>query len=91
MPIALRWRSGYFSLAFSACSLVVNGFDSGVNSRPTYLKSSHRSTILGMGVYSTGFPGVRNVARLSECQSHLARISLEKFGDWREIRRLERL
>jgi hypothetical protein len=63
--IAFRWRSGYFSLAFSACSFVVNGFDSGVNSRPTYLKSSHRSTILGMKVYSTGFTDLRNVTPTS--------------------------
>jgi hypothetical protein len=55
MPIVLRSRSGYFSRAVSACSFVVNGFDNGVNSRPTYLKSSHRSKILGMRVYSTVF------------------------------------
>jgi len=45
-PIVLRRRSGYFSRAFSACSLVLNGLDNGVNSRPTYLKSSHCSTVL---------------------------------------------
>ena len=45
-PIVLRRRSGYLSRAFSACSLVLNGLDNGVNSRPTYLKSSHFSTIL---------------------------------------------
>jgi hypothetical protein len=33
-PILLRRRSGYFSRAFSACSLVLNGLDNGVNSRP---------------------------------------------------------
>jgi hypothetical protein len=35
-PIPLRRRSGYFSRAFSAFSLVLNGLDNGVNSRPTY-------------------------------------------------------
>ena len=37
-PIPLRKRSGYFS-PFSACSLVLNGFDNGVNSRSTYSKN----------------------------------------------------
>jgi hypothetical protein len=36
-PTFLRRGSGYFSRAFSACSLVLNGLDNGVNSRPTYL------------------------------------------------------
>ena len=45
-PILLRRRSGYFSRAFSACSLVLNGLDNCVNSRPTYSKSNHRSIIL---------------------------------------------
>ena len=53
-PIVLRRRSGYFARAFSACSLVLKGFDSGVNSRPTYLNSSHCSTIFGIPeTYST--------------------------------------
>src|ERR1700739_2909563 len=64
MPIALRWGSGYFRLAFLACSFVVNGFDRGVNSRPTYLKSSHRSTILGIRVYSTRCSGVRKLTTM---------------------------
>jgi hypothetical protein len=46
-------ESGYFSRAFSACSLVLNGLDNGVNSRPTYLKSNHCSTILVITPYST--------------------------------------
>jgi len=54
MPIPLRSRSGYFCRAFSACSFLLSGLDSGVNSRPTYLKRSHRSMILGMRIYSTG-------------------------------------
>ena len=45
-PILLRRRSGYFSRAFSACSLVLNGLDNGVNSRPTYSKSNHCSIVL---------------------------------------------
>jgi hypothetical protein len=45
-PILLRKRSGYFARAFSACCLVLNGLDNGVNSRPTYLKSNHCSTVL---------------------------------------------
>jgi hypothetical protein len=61
-PMLLRSRSGYFSRAVSACSFVVNGFDSGVNSRPTYLKNSHRSAILGLRIYSTGCADLRNVA-----------------------------
>ena len=49
-PIVLRSRSGYFSRAFSACSLVLKGFENGVNSRPTYLKSSHRSTNMALSI-----------------------------------------
>jgi hypothetical protein len=45
-PIPLRKRSGYFSRAFSACSLVLNGLDNSVKSRPTYSKSNHCSMIL---------------------------------------------
>ena len=45
-PMLLRRRSGYFSRAFFACSLVLNGLDNGVNSRPTYSKSNHRSVVL---------------------------------------------
>jgi hypothetical protein len=45
-PIPLRRRSGYFSRAFSACSLVLNGLDNGVNSRPTYSKSNQCSIVL---------------------------------------------
>jgi hypothetical protein len=45
-PIPLRKRSGYFSCDFSACFFVLNGLDNGVNSRPTYSKSNHCSTIL---------------------------------------------
>lgn len=45
-PTLLRNRSGYFSRAFSACSLVLCGLDSGVNSGPTYSKSNQCSTIL---------------------------------------------
>src|SRR5262249_40965554 len=47
-PIVLRSRSGYFERAFSACSFVLNGVERGVNSPLTYLKSSHRSMILGI-------------------------------------------
>lgn len=42
-PIFLRSRSGYLSRAFSACSLVLKGLESGVNSPLMYRKSSHRS------------------------------------------------
>jgi len=45
-PILLRRRSGYFARAFSTCSLVLNGLDSGVNSRPIYSKSNHCSIVL---------------------------------------------
>jgi hypothetical protein len=38
-PILLRRRSGYFSRVFSACSLVLNGLDNGVSSRPVLLTS----------------------------------------------------
>src|ERR1700686_1790781 len=41
IPTFLRSRSVYFSRAFSAASFVLNGFDNGVNSPSTYLKSSH--------------------------------------------------
>jgi hypothetical protein len=41
-PIPLRRRSGYFPRAFSACFLVWNGFDRGVNSPPTYSKSNQQ-------------------------------------------------
>jgi len=43
-----RSRSGSFRRAFSADAFVLNGFDNGVNWPPTYLKSSHCSTILGI-------------------------------------------
>ena len=36
-PIAPRSRSGYFSRAHSACSLVLKGFDNGVNWPSSYL------------------------------------------------------
>jgi hypothetical protein len=52
IPTFLRSRSVYFSRAFSAASFVLNGFDNGVNSPSTYLKSSHCSMILGMGFLS---------------------------------------
>jgi hypothetical protein len=42
-PIDLRWRSGYFKRAFSASSFHWNGFDKGVNSPGSNLKSSHCS------------------------------------------------
>jgi len=35
IPILLRSRSGNFRRAFSACALVLNGFDNGMISRPT--------------------------------------------------------
>jgi len=41
-------------------------FLEGVNSPPTYLKRSHRSTILGMRVYSTGCSDQRNATLKSE-------------------------
>jgi hypothetical protein len=41
-PILFRKRSGYFARAFSACNLVLNGLDSGVNSRPTYSKNERQ-------------------------------------------------
>jgi hypothetical protein len=44
-PFAQTLR--YFS-PLSACSLVLNGFDNGVNSRPTYSKIKHCSIILDM-------------------------------------------
>jgi hypothetical protein len=44
-PLAQTLR--IFSRAFSACSFVLNGLDSGVNSRPTYLKSNHCSVVFG--------------------------------------------
>jgi hypothetical protein len=34
--------------------LLLNGFESGVNSPLTYLKSSHFSMIFGMAIYNTG-------------------------------------
>src|SRR5580704_1335830 len=43
-----RSRSGSFNRAFSAAAFVLNGFDKGVNSPSTYLKSSHCLMILGM-------------------------------------------
>jgi len=62
-PIAIALRSGsaYFNRAFSACPFFLRGFDSGVSTPLIYLKSSHRSTILGMRIYSTGCSDVRNV------------------------------
>ena len=48
MAMVLRWRSGYFKRAFSACSFVLKGFDNGVNSPAMNLKSSHCWVILGM-------------------------------------------
>ena len=47
-PIVFRSRSGYFERAFSACSFVLYGFDRGVNSPLTYLKSNHCSIVLGI-------------------------------------------
>ena len=44
-PIARRSRSENFNRAFSASSFVLNGFDKGVRSVPTYLKSSHLSVV----------------------------------------------
>ena len=38
IPIFLALRSGYFDLAFSANSLVLNGFDKMTSSRSLYLK-----------------------------------------------------
>jgi hypothetical protein len=52
-PIVLRSRSGYFKRAFSASCFVLNGFDRGVNSPSTYLKSSHCSVFWAMRFYST--------------------------------------
>jgi len=49
-PIALCSFSGYFCRASSACCRVLNGFESGVNSRPMYLYSNHCSVSLGMRI-----------------------------------------
>ena len=43
---SLRRRSGYFLTRFLRLFLRLNGLDNGVNSRPTYSKSNHCSTIL---------------------------------------------
>jgi hypothetical protein len=43
-------RSGSFKRAFSAAAFVLKGFDNGVNSPSTYLKSSHCSIIFGISV-----------------------------------------
>jgi len=43
-PILFRSRSGNLSRAFSACSFVLKGFDSGTNSRPTYSNRNHRDS-----------------------------------------------
>ncbi len=53
-PTFLCSRSGNSNRAFSASALLLNGFESGVNSPLTYLKSSHFSMIFGMAIYNTG-------------------------------------
>src|SRR5713101_8783622 len=45
IPIFRRSRSGYLRRAFSASSLVLNGFDKMTSSRPLYSNSSHRTEV----------------------------------------------
>src|ERR1700674_5024380 len=53
IPIVLRSRSGYFRRAPSACSFVLKGFDKGVNSPPTYLKSLTPSGLTYLSTHGT--------------------------------------
>jgi hypothetical protein len=55
--MVLRSRSGYFKRAFSASRFVLNGLDNGVNSRPMYLYSSHRSIVRAIESYIVPFEG----------------------------------
>jgi hypothetical protein len=51
MPIAPRLRSGYFERALAANFLVLNGFESGVNTPCSKVKSSHCSMVLVISVF----------------------------------------